>query len=81
MGINCPFKAHFQQSFAITKAQQDFVLVHSLEKQFKLYHCDIAQWMQKAWGKITVATIISTWTHIGLWKHVGLWSENTSFNK
>ena len=78
MGINHPFKVHFQQSF--TEAQQDFILVHGLEKKFKLHHHDIAQWMQKAWRKIMVSTIVNTWTHICLRKHVGLWNK-TIYNK
>ena len=36
VGIDHPFKIHFQQSF--TKAKQDIILVHGLEKKFKLHH-------------------------------------------
>ena len=73
-----PFKVHFQQSFA--KAQQDFILVHGLEKKYKLHHHDIAQWIQNAWEKSWWLQLSILGLTLAYGNMFGLWNK-TSFNK
>ena len=56
VGVNRPFKAHFQECF------DDFSQVNNKKPQ----RSDVARWVKEAWEEVTSETIMKAWDHIGI---------------